>query len=345
MKVSIQYGSSVLSIPARALEKLSEAGGVELKVLLKIAASAGEFDPSALAAELSIDEVALHSAIGFWRGAGILQIESTDQVSQSDKEAPQSALTEPSKTVQVNTRTGKDGRKVTVVQSDEIPYYNAEEIERIFAENTQLSGMLDECQNILGKLFSPTEINKLLALTEYYRLDFEYVVLLCYYCKKIGKESVPYVDKLAKSLWQEGIVTTEALEERLSLLSSAADLGGKFRQLSGAGKRSFTEREMKFFTQWSKWQISPELLTLAYEVTVDNTGSPSMPYINKVLSNWQEAGYRTPEEVAAAMEAYKQKKEAKAKGGTFSSFDTDEFFEAALNRTLELHKNMIEQKN
>lgn len=350
MKLSFQYGTNVLTLPAKALEQLNTASPTELRVLLRLAAcvGVGEISTAALAASLGIDEASVKGAIDFWRGAGILSTDtsSTDasvcDASVSD-EAVGGEPTAPS--VQVNARTGIDGRRVTTVQTDEMPHYTGEEITRIFTENAQLSGMIDECQNILGKLFNPTEVNKLLALTEYYRLDFEYVVLLCYHCKKIGKASVPYVDKLAKSLWQEGIVTTEALEEKLALLSAAADLGSTFRQLSGAGKRSFTEREQKFFTQWTKWQVTPELLKLAYEVTVDNTGAPSMPYINKVLSNWQEAGYRTPVEVVAAMEAYKQKKEAKAKGDSFSSFDTDEFFEAALNRTLEIHKNLIDQKN
>lgn len=344
MKLSFQYGTGVLTLPEKVLEKINEAGAVELRVLLGLAACRGEVELSALASQLALDEVALHSAIAYWRGAGVLQLDSAEQRASGGSDEAQAAHSDARPGVQVNARTGKDGRKVTTVQTDEIPHYNAEEIARIFAENTQLSGMIDECQNILGKLFNPTEVNKLLALTDYFGLDFEYVLLLCYHCKKVGKASVPYVDKMARSLWQEGIVTTEALEERLALLSDAADLGNAFRRLSGAGKRSFTDREQKFFTQWSKWQITPDLLGAAYEVAVDNTGAPSMPYINKVLSNWHEAGYRTAEEVATAMEAYRQKKEAKAAGEAVGSFNTDEFFDAALARSLELHMQSADKK-
>ncbi len=357
MKLSFQYGSGVLTLPGSVSKQLSDANEAELKVLLALAEVIGrkeEILPTEIAARMGLEEAAVLGAIEFWRGAGLLKKETdagrADCSASGLTNDPQVHIGSTDKSgqsltqgVQVNVRTGKDGRRVTVVQGDESPHYTAEEIDRIFAENTQLSGMIDECQNILGKLFSPTEVNKLLALTEYYRLDFEYVVLLCYHCKKANKANVPYVDRLAKSLWQEGIVTTEALEERLAVMDAAADLGSYYRQLSGAGKRSFTEKEMKFLTQWSKWQLAPELLKLAYEVAVDNTGAPSMPYINKVLSNWQEAGYRTPEEVVAAMEAYKQKKEAKA-AGKAGSFDTDEFFDAALARSLELHMQQTERK-
>ena len=82
--------------------------------------------------------------------------------------------------------------------------------------------------------------------------------------------------------------------------------------------------------------ISNEVMKLAYEVAVNSTGSPSMPYTNKVLSNWKEAGYTTAEQVKAAMEEYQQKKENKGAAAQ-SSFGTDEFFEAALRRSLALH--------
>ena len=70
-------------------------------------------------------------------------------------------------------------------------------------------------------------------------------------------------------------------------------------------------------------------MTLAYEVTVDNTGAFSFPYMNKVLLNWHEAGYSTAEEVNAALLSYRAKKEQDTDE---KSFDVDEFFEAALKR-------------
>ena len=117
--------------------------------------------------------------------------------------------------------------------------------------------MIDECQNIFGKIFNPTEINRLMALTDYFRLDCEYVLLLAYYCKKIGKASIPYLDKLARSLYNEGIDQVDALGDRLGEMEAAADLGSYYRSISGAGKRAFTDKENRFLAQWVKWSISP----------------------------------------------------------------------------------------
>ena len=76
-----------------------------------------------------------------------------------------------------------------------------------------------------------------------------------------------------------------------------------------------------------KMQYGEEMLTRAYEMTVDAIGKPSMPYAHKILERWFADGYKTVADVDAALADYKRKKS----GG--SSFDVDEFFEAALRRT------------
>lgn len=348
VKIDLLFGSGVLNLPVAALDRLATADEAELKVLIALGdvGIRAALDVESLAERLSLTPEAVEGALQFWRGAGVLKKSALKSASADPKSAENDApVSQPAKepaptySEPVPAKTEAPKASVTIVRSDDgMPHYTAEEIQRIFSENGELSGMIDECQNIFGKIFNPTEVNKLMALSEYFRLDCEYILLLCYYCKKIGKASVPYLDKLARSLYNEGIDNVDALGDRLGELEAAADLGSYYRTLSGAGKRSFTERENKFLAQWAKWNISPEMLKLAYEVAVDSTGAPSMPYTNKVLSNWKEAGYTTVEQVKVAMEEYKQKKEGKGASAQQSSFATDEFFEAALKRTLALHE-------
>lgn len=353
LKIDLLYGTEVLTLPAIVLEKLPQVEEAELKVLLALcnADTRAVFDPEAVAERLGLTPDAVTGAIQYWRGVGALKKSELKNQPVTETASAESAapvpvsapatpsVSEAAMAASAPVKAESPKASVTIVRSDDgTPHYTAEEIERIFAENGELSGMIDECQNIFGKLFNPTEINKIMALTEYFRLDCEYILLLCYYCKKIGKASVPYLDKLARSLYSEGIDNVDALGDRLGELEAAADLGGYYRTLSGAGKRTFTDRESKFLAQWVKWSISSDLLKLAYEVSVDATGAPSMPYINKVLSNWREAGYTTVEQVKSAMEQYKEKKETRVAAAQNGSFATDEFFEAALKRSLALHE-------
>ena len=349
IKIDLLYGSSILNLPSAALDRIATADEGELKVLIALGDPSlrAAWDSEAVAERLGISTDAVEGALQFWRGAGILKkncgktaiVESNDD-QPVQKTSPSGSAGKQSAPQRKEEKPFEPPRaSVTIIRSDDgTPHYTAEEIERIFAENGELSGMIDECQNILGKMFNPTEVNKLMALSEYFRLDCEYILLLCYHCQRMGKASVPYLDKLARSLYNEGVDTVDALGDRLGQMEAAADLGNFYRTLCGAGKRAFTDRENKFLAQWTKWGVSEDVLRLAYEVAVDGTGAPSMPYTNKVLSNWMEAGYTTAEQVKAAMEEYKQKKENRGATASQSSFATDEFFEAALKRSLALHE-------
>lgn len=103
------------------------------------------------------------------------------------------------------------------------------------------------------------------------------------------------------------------------------------RETFGTGSRALIKKEREYVDRWAnQYRFSREMIAKAYEVTVARTNKASMDYANAVLENWYAAGYRTPEEVDAA-EAERQKNADRRPEG--SSFDTDEFFEAALRRS------------
>jgi len=70
-----------------------------------------------------------------------------------------------------------------------------------------------------------------------------------------------------------------------------------------------------------------EVIRLAYEATVNAIGKASISYTNTILERWFAEGYKTVEDVTAAMEEYRRKK----LGG--SSFDADEVLNAMLKKT------------
>lgn len=79
-----------------------------------------------------------------------------------------------------------------------------------------------------------------------------------------------------------------------------------------------------------EWGFDFPVIERAYEITVDSIHEPSVPYVNKILETWYTTGYKTLEDVTAAL-AENGKKSAEAQKN--SSFDTDDFFELALRRS------------
>ena len=70
-----------------------------------------------------------------------------------------------------------------------------------------------------------------------------------------------------------------------------------------------------------------EIIERAYEATADATGKGSIPYANSILERWYSEGLKTLEDIEASIA---KKKGEKSEG----SFNTDDFFDAAIRRAL-----------
>lgn len=323
MTIEMEYGKGVVALPEAILSYLDKASPLALKLFVLLASERSlreDFSLADTAKAFAVTPEEIERAITFWVNAGLLNLFGSESAEKEQLVAKKPAIS-------VSTKTADNGERVTVVTGG-MPTYTGKEIEAMMQGDESLALLLEECQKIAGKMFGVHETNRLFGMADYLRFDHESILLLFAYAAKIGKCSVPYVEKMAVSLVQEGITSYDAVESYLSAKEKQHTLEGIVRKLTGVAQRAFSAKEKKFLASWTEIGFSESLLTLAYEVTVDNTGAFSFPYMNKVLLNWREAGYTTAEEVNAALQSYRAQREETSD----KSFDVDEFFEAALKR-------------
>ncbi len=322
MKLTIQFGQGVFALPEAMLGYTDKASPLALKLFLELAADRellAEFDIAAFAKRFAVTSKEVGEALAFWQNAGLLEGSPADNTDRKKKKKS---------SVGVSVKTAENGESVTVVTSDRLPNYTGSEIEAIMAENSGLSQLIDECQRMAGKVFGSHEINRVIAMSDILRLDHDAILLLFGYAASIGKCSVNYVVKIAQSLANDGLVRYAEVEAYIAAKEKVHTVENLIRRLGGIGARALSAKEARFVAAWSEYDFAEEILTLAYEITVNNTGEFAFPYMNKILVNWNEAGYKTKSEVEEALNGYRDKKGA----GEDTSFDVDEFFEAALKR-------------
>lgn len=319
MKFQINYGNGVLCLPRAVLSLLDRADEGAIKVLLHIASGEGS-SVSHMAQTLSMESDAVKEAIAFWRGAGLIMSEGSEAKGSA---APTRVTVPAPETEPV--------KKPTPAPTT-LPRYTTEELSALLEQRAELSDLVDECSRTFGKIFNTMEVSTLLGMVDYLSLDGEYLLLLLAHCVKMGKKSVRYAEKLAFSLYDEGITDLAALQERLKRQEQMADVEGKIRTLFGISSRALTTKEKKLIDAWlSDMKYGMDVITRAYEITVDAIGKSSIPYTNSILERWATAGLRTLAEIE---EAERQRAEAgKTPQEAGNSFDTDEFFGAALSRS------------
>lgn len=197
-------------------------------------------------------------------------------------------------------------------------------------QRASLRLLADESQRIFGKIFNLHELNILFGLVDYLKLDEEFILLLLAHCKRIEMKSMRSVERYAISLIDSGIETAAALEERVQVIEEAHTLEGQVRTIFGLKSRALTSKEKKMLENWISYGYGEEMIRRAYEMTVNATGEPSLPYANSILERWHSEGINTPGEADREQTERSAKKSAPSPG---SSFDTDDFFEAALQRS------------
>ena len=322
MKITAEFKRSAFAVPGSVTEHLKDADGLELAVLLFVLAN-GEFSLTEAAEALGTDEHEFISAVTAWEKRGILISERS-----------------PAKKRKAHhTNTEKEAESAPVKKAkrtSQLPSYSLSETAAFLESNKRSAAIIDSCENIIGKIFTTAETNIVIGMLDHLCLSGDYILLLFAYAAKTGKKSLRYIEKMALSFFDRGITEYAELECALADLDKSRELSCTIRKLFGIGKRTLTDKEEKFIHNWSvKFGYGEDVITRAYEITVNNTGDASMDYANAVLENWHSANLTTLEQIDESIAKRKAEKKPSEKNGSASSFDTDDFFEAALKRSYE----------
>lgn len=320
--MKLNFQQEVLVLPGSVLLHSAQIDGAYLRVLLWIASDptlGAKHKQLAKLADCSVEAVG--QAVEYWRSRGVLM---------EDGEAVPAMAQVPVQTVE-----GTSKRKTLLRRADELPSYTSVELAELLEKRQSVRALVDEAQQILGKMFNPGEINILVGMLDYLGMNEECILMLLAYCKRIGKTNLRSIEKKAYGLVDQGITDPVALEEELRTLEAMHTFEGEVRAMFGMKSRALTSREGKMLRAWADFGYGAEIVRLAYEKTVTATNEPSVPYANAILERWNAEGLRTAEEIRSYLAEQDAKKSGNGAGKTElgNSFDTDDFFEAALKRS------------
>ncbi len=345
MKLTFNFGNAVAVLPAKVLQKLDKATKKDIKLIFALASMGSSliFDekdiPAVLSEATGMNDGEIRSSLAFWRGAGVLEVIGgenerqenvyAEKVSKADSNAPNS------KNSGSGDETAEKKSDVKLRSSDEVPRFTTEEFNDLLDRKSEYKALIEECQRLFGKVFVPAECNLLVSFSEYLGLDSEYIMLLFAHCGKKEHKSVRAVEKLALRFLDEGIEDAATLNEKLHFLEQAGALEGRIRQMFGISSRALTKREKGFVEKWLRdYKFDFEIIEKAYEVTIDSTGKPSLPYAASVLDRWYSEGLRSTEAIEKNLSDFRNEKKSE-KESERGSFDTEAAFEAALKRSFE----------
>ena len=294
----------------------TEASAEEMRVLLTLASLDGApIEESDIARMAGVSAARCRAAIAFWDGAGILSVNKTQGMVEEFEE------------------------RLVAGELDEEPILKVAETIR----DDSLAMMLEECQALMGTpCLSNQDVANLTNLHRQYQLSAEYIVVLAAYLQSKGEFTIRKLCNKAISLEKKGISTPDDLEQYIVSLDSGDEW--EFRRIIGIYNRNLSQAEKDLFKKWSEeYGYGAAIVSEAYDISAMNTKSGNLRYMDKVLTNWFDAGCKTVNECRAHSESERakskaqptEKKYAKSRPETprYGNFDVNEAFFNAIERS------------
>lgn len=185
--------------------------------------------------------------------------------------------------------------------ADELPDYTAKDLAQRSRDDPRFAEIVREAQRALGRILSTGDLKKLFGLYDYLALPPEVLMMLLNYCVSIyppgNPPSMRQIEKEGYAWANREILTLERAETYIAQNHRRRDEIGRMARLMDISGRAPSATESKYIGQWLDMGFGEELIGLAYERTVANTGGLKLGYMNGILKSWHEKGLHTPEDV------------------------------------------------
>ena len=294
--------SAVFTVPAAVADKhLKLARGEHIKVLLYIMRNMSvNPDNAEIAAAAGLSEYEVEEALLYWAGAGIL-LPDGRSAEKAEIKAP---------AVKQNAKPDRA------------------DVARRGAEDEKIRYLLTETQMKLGRNLKSNESSTLVWLYDDLGLDVSLILMIVQYAAAHGKPRIGFIESTATDWVDRGIGTIAAADKELNQMAMSEQAWGIVCSSFGLEKRKPSKNELKLSLMWTdEWKMSREMLTAAYNACVDSISKFDMKYVSKILENWHEKGYKTPDDIE------EKKKNDNTESESFATYDLD-LFEKMINSNL-----------
>lgn len=304
LQYSVNFGNmgAAFAVPAAVVdEHLRLCSALQLKLILLLLRTGSALSDEELARQLRQNPADIRDAAAYWESCGLLAAREENAEHSAAASRPAAPALPVSQEVSPAVReiaAGEDRRTVIVTDSRR---FTRAECNELASRDRRLMDLLQKAQDITGSTLTSVDMQCLTALYAYYGLSPEYIITVMGYCKSIGKLSMRYVEKTAASWLENGVDTLPKAERYIEYLGQRRSHEGLVRSAFGIGDRGLTTREREFIQSWfGQLGYGIDVIRLAYERAVENTGKLSFAYINKVLQNWHAEGIKTAADAANA---------------------------------------------
>ena len=185
-------------------------------------------------------------------------------------------------------------------EREQPPRVSVDEIYGSAKSGSGFAELVPELESILGKPLSPAELQTFFCAFDYLRLPPEVIMMLLNYCVASSKGRLPsmrFIEKEAYVWANREILTLEQADAYIAGRRALQEQSVQTAELLGIRGRELSPTESRYIRAWLEMGFDSEMIALAYDRTVTQTGGLKWRYLNGILENWREKGLFTPQAV------------------------------------------------
>ncbi len=266
-------------------EYLSQASGDYIKIYLYIvflSKYGKDVKINDLSKKLNIDFKTIQEGIKYWEDAGVITKKNTGYIINNLQEIELHKLYKP---------------KVTL---------SAENIKQT-AQNQYRAKAIENINNLFFQgIMSPSWYSDIDLWFKKYSFDEEVMIALFQYCYNRSALHRNYIQTVAEAWFKSNVKTFSDLD---SLFEKQEKLNTLYKSI---GKklgytRALTEYEKGYIEKWTiEYAFDLNIIEIALKKTTAKT-NPNFDYLDKLLSDWHDRGFKTVEEIENFLSEFKQK--------------------------------------
>ncbi len=285
--------SGIFPVPTAIVdENIRLASVVQLKVILFLLrhSSTGQISTEDIAKNLFLDKEDVKDALIFWRERGIVIESNENPVAFSSVSPVQNATEKQSEIPKVEEKK--------VVAQIPISRPSHEQIAARLKESEEIAELFREAQAVLGKTVGYDGQSVLIMMHDSYGLPVEVILMAIQYAVDGGKSSFSNIAKIGR-IWSElEIDTIEGASEYIEQHSVVNSVWNELRSLTNIHNNRPTTKQFDYLKKWIKeYGYDANMLYYAYEESVERTGKMSLPYMDKIITNWYKNSVKTPKDI------------------------------------------------
>lgn len=278
-------------------------------------------------------------AIKYWEKAGLLSVGYSGDIPVSitllpisqkpDRLSADSTAEEPSYNTSETAASAEGvnalGEQTPVHAPDEtLPgkyNYSPAAIKRMCDSDDNLHQLIFVAERLFGKTLTNSEISTIIYIHNDLNFSDDLLEYLFEYCVSLEKRSFRYLERVAISWHEEGLVTTEQAKQQHEIHSKKIY---SVMKAFGINDRMPGKPELDFITRWyDEYGFETELVIEACNRTIQALHKPSFEYTDTILSNWRKKNVHTVSDIESVDAAHAVSKKDNGFSGSKTSGKAD----------------------